>query len=56
MECNQPTEKNDGIVIKEADKGGSIVIMTKRHYKKMVYEQLNDNITYRRTNDSCDKK
>ena len=49
-------KNNDGIIIKEADKGGSIVIMTKRHYKKMVYEQLNDNITYRRTNDSCDNK
>ena len=49
-------KNNDGIIIKEADKGGSVVIMTKKHYKKMVYEQLNDNITYRRTNDSWDKK
>ena len=51
-------KNNDGIIIKEEDKGarGSVVIMTKRHCKKMVYEQLNDNITYRKTNDSCDKK
>ena len=49
-------KNSDGIIIKEADKGGSIVIMTKRHYKKMVYEQLNDNITYRRTNGSCDNE
>ena len=43
------------IIIKEAHKGGSVVIMNKTHYMAMVYNQLNDRVTYKRTDKSCDK-
>ena len=38
--------KNDDIVIKEADKGGAVVIMTKSYYCEMVMEHLQDTSTY----------
>ena len=38
--------KNDNIVIKEADKGGTVVIMSKIYYHEMVMEQLRDSMTY----------
>ena len=38
--------KNDDIVIKEADKGGTIVIMSKTYYYEMVMEHLRDRTTY----------
>ena len=47
---------NNSIVIKEADKGGAVVIMNKEHYMRMVYSQLHDGVTYKRTDQSCDKK
>ena len=35
--------KNDkNIEIKEVDKGGSVVILSKSHYKSMILSQLND--------------
>ena len=34
------------LVIKKADKGGSVVIMSANHYEKMVYSQLLDGKTY----------
>ena len=35
--------KNDkNIEIKEADKGGSVVILSKSHYKSMILSQLDD--------------
>ena len=48
-------KNNDSIIIKEADKGGCVVIMNKTHYKAMVYNQLDDRVTYKRTGKSCDK-
>ena len=42
-------QNNSNIVIKEADKGGSVVIMEKDHYLKMVYDQLNDRATYKKS-------
>ena len=35
-------KNNDSIIIKEADKGGCVVIMNKTHYKAMVYNKLDD--------------
>ena len=48
-------KNNDSIIIKEADKGGCVVIMNKTHYKAMVYNQLDDRVIYKRTGKSCDK-
>ena len=36
--------KNDDTVIKEADKGGTVVIMSKTYYYEMVMEHLRDDI------------
>ena len=49
-------QNNSNIVIKEADKGGSVVIMEKDHYLKMVYDQLNDRATYKKGDSTHDKK
>ena len=46
---------NDNIVIKETDKGGCVVIMNKSHYISMVYDQLNDGVTYQGTEKSWDQ-
>ena len=41
--------KNDeSIVIKEADKGGAVVLMDSAHYEQMIYKQLEDKNTYKR--------
>ena len=42
---------NNEIVIKQADKGGTVVIMTKKYYHKMVMEHLLDHSTYTEAND-----
>ena len=49
-------KNNKSILIKETDKGGAVVIMNKEHYMRMVYSQLHDGMTYKRTDQSCDKK
>ena len=36
------------IMIKEAHKGGSVVIMSAKRYCKMDYDNLNDNKTYKK--------
>ena len=47
---------NNSIVIKEANKGGAVVMMNKEHYMRMVYSQLHNGVTYKRTNQFCDTK
>ena len=47
---NDPT-----IVIKEADKGGAVVIMDRDHYKRMVMQQLLDEEFYTEISGSQDK-
>ena len=48
--------KNDkNIEIKEADKGGSVVILSKSHYKSMILSQLNDEKTYKKLNSNPDQ-
>ena len=42
------------IIIKEADKGGCVVIMNTSHYVNMVKSQLNDSTTYRKVKPNCD--
>ena len=41
-------KENDSIVIKEADKGGTVVVMNKSHYNSMVVEILQDEVTYKK--------
>ena len=48
--------KNDSIVIKEADKGGTVVVMNKTHYYSIVVKILQDEETCKKTNENCDKK
>ena len=49
--------KNDKrIVIKEADKGGAVVIMDSVHYEKMIYKQIEDKNTCKKVEPSCDNK
>ena len=43
------------IVIKEADKGGGIVIMNSEFYEKKILEMLNDNTFYQRINENHSK-
>ena len=42
---NQPN-----IVIKEADKGGAITVLSKSHYRTMIYERLSNQNTYQKLN------
>ena len=49
-------KENEKIVIKEADKGGCVVIMDTSHYVNMVMMQLNDKKTYQTTKNDCDTK
>ena len=39
------------IVIKEADKGGAVTVLSKNHYMAMTYEHLNN----QKTNQKVDK-
>ena len=48
--------KNDkNIEIKEADKGGSVAILSKSHYKSMILSQVNDEKTYKKSNSNPDQ-
>ena len=41
-------KENDSIVIKEADKGETVVVMNKSHYNSMVVQILQDEVTYKK--------
>ena len=41
-------KNNESIVIKKADKGGAVAIMTTRHYQQIIYDHLNDCSTYKK--------
>ena len=48
--------KNDkNIEIEEADKGGSVLILSKSHDKSMILSQLNDEKTYQKLNSNPDQ-
>ena len=49
-------KNNKNIIIKEGYKGGSAVIMSTKHYYKMVSDHLNDNQIYKKTDNTCDNK
>ena len=42
------------IIIKEADKGGSTIIMNTTHYERMVYDLLLDEGTYKKVSNNTD--
>ena len=49
--------KNDSsIIIKQADKGGAIVVMDVNHYKQMALEQLHDTNFYEKRNENEDRR
>ena len=50
-EAMKSLKENDSIVIKEADKGGAVVVMNKTHYYNMVVKILQDEVTYKKTNE-----
>ena len=47
-------KNNSKLIIKAADKGGCVVLMNKSHYKKMIFQHLNDADTYQKTDQKCD--
>ena len=49
-------KENDSIVIKEADKVGAVVVLNKTHYYSIVVKILQDEETYEKTNENCEKK
>ena len=55
-EAIKSLRENDSIVINEADKGGAVVVMNKTHYYNIVVKILQDEETYKKTNQNCDKK
>ena len=42
-------KNNESIVIKEADKGGAVVIMDSVYYEQIIYKQLEDKNTYKKS-------
>ena len=48
-------QTEDSIIIKEADKGGAIIIMDTDHYKEMALEQLGDRQFYIQVTERVDK-
>ena len=55
-EAIKSLKENDSVVIKEADKGGTVVVMNKTHYYSIVVKILQDEEIYKKTNENCDKK
>ena len=41
------------LIIKEADKRSCVVLMNKPHYKRMIFQHLNDAKSYQKTNQKC---
>ena len=44
------------IIIKEAGKGGAVVIMNTKHYHKIISDHLNDEKTNKMVESNCDTK
>lgn len=41
---------NDNIIIKEADKGGAVVVMNTEFYRDRIYEMLSNTEFYKKAN------
>ena len=46
---NQPD-----ILIKEADKGGAVTVLSKNHYRKIIFEYLHNQNTYQKVDKNLD--
>ena len=53
MERFVSTKNNSELIIKEAHKGGCVVLMNKLHYIGMIFQHLNDANTYQKTDEKC---
>ena len=42
------------IVVKEADKGGAVTVLSKHHYRAMIYEHLSNQNTYQKLDKNLD--
>ena len=42
------------MIIKESDKGTTVVIINTKHYLKMISDHLNDETTYAMVKSNCD--
>ena len=49
-------KNNSKLIIKEADKGGCIVLMKESHCKIMIFQHLNDVNTFQKTGQKCDNR
>ena len=47
-------KNNSELIIKDANKGGCLVLMNKTRYKRMIFQHLNDANTYQKTDEECD--
>ena len=47
-EAIKSLKENDSIIIKEADKGGAVVVMNKTHYYNIVVKILRGEETYKK--------
>ena len=47
-------KNNSGLVIKEDDKGGCVVLMNEPHRKKMFFQHLNEANFYQKIDHKCD--
>ena len=48
--------KNETIVIKPAEKGGAVVILSTGHFQSMIMQHLSDENTYKKLNSCTDSK
>ena len=47
---------NETIVIKPAEKGGAVVILSTGHFQSMIMQHLSDEITYKKLDSCTDSK
>ena len=47
---------DETIVIKHADKGGAVVILSTGHYQSMIMQHLSDENTYKKLDSCIDRK
>ena len=55
-EAVKSLKENGSVVIKEAAECGAVVVMKNTHYYNIVVKILQDEETYKKTNENCDKK